>query len=49
VILGRDFGTKVEISSGLRGDEAIVINPPDSLISGQAVRVVQPEAGGKTQ
>lgn len=43
VTLGRDFGTKAEVSSGLRGDESIILNPSDSLIAGQAVRVVQPE------
>jgi RND family efflux transporter MFP subunit len=39
VSLGRDFGSTVEVVSGLAGNEAIVINPPDSLTPGQAVRV----------
>ena len=34
----------VEVVAGLRGDEAVVVNPPDSLESGQAVEVVTPTA-----
>jgi RND family efflux transporter MFP subunit len=40
---GRDFGTDVEILAGLKGDESVVLNPPDSLTEGQAVRIVQPQ------
>ena len=40
VTAGRDFGSDVEIVSGLNGDERIVVNPPDSLVDGVAVRVV---------
>jgi multidrug efflux pump subunit AcrA (membrane-fusion protein) len=40
VTAGRDFGSDVEISSGLSGDERVVVNPPDSLVDGVAVRVV---------
>jgi RND family efflux transporter MFP subunit len=46
VTLGRDFGSNVEIVSGLKGDEAVVVNPPDSLTSGQIVRVAA-EAGSR--
>ena len=42
VAAGRDFGDTVEIVSGLRGDERVVANPPDSLVPGQIVRVVAP-------
>jgi RND family efflux transporter MFP subunit len=42
VTLGRDFGTEVEVVSGLSGDEAVIINPSDSLVSGERVQVVQP-------
>jgi hypothetical protein len=31
----------VEVVAGLRGDESIIVNPPDSLVSGEAVRVTQ--------
>jgi RND family efflux transporter MFP subunit len=40
VTAGRDFGSEVEIVSGLTGSERIVLNPPDSLVDGAAVRVV---------
>jgi RND family efflux transporter MFP subunit len=39
VTLGRDFGTTVEVLTGLTGDEQVVLNPPDALIPGQTVRV----------
>lgn len=41
VTLGRDFGNEVEVVAGLKGDEQLIVNPPDSLISGEAVRVMQ--------
>jgi RND family efflux transporter MFP subunit len=44
--IGRDYGSAVEIVSGLNGSEAIVLNPPDSLTAGQAVRVA-PEPGAR--
>jgi RND family efflux transporter MFP subunit len=45
---GRDFGTEMEILAGLKGDESVVINPPDSLTNGETVRVAQTQsdAGG---
>jgi len=49
VTLGHDFGSEVEVVSGLNGDEAVIINPPDSLISGQAVRIVQTPSSGAPQ
>jgi RND family efflux transporter MFP subunit len=39
VTLGRDYGNTVEVVSGLSGDEQVIVNPPDSLESGQVVRV----------
>jgi multidrug efflux pump subunit AcrA (membrane-fusion protein) len=39
VTIGRDFGTKLEILSGLSPDEQIVMNPADSLEDGQQVNV----------
>ena len=43
---GRDFGEQIEIVSGLKGDESVIVAPPDSLVSGQKVQVVQAAAGG---
>jgi len=42
IVLGRDFGNEAEIVSGLNANDVVIVNPPDSLVSGQAVRVVQP-------
>jgi RND family efflux transporter MFP subunit len=42
ITIGHDFGNEVEVVAGLNGDESIVINPPDSLVSGQQVRIAQP-------
>jgi RND family efflux transporter MFP subunit len=44
VTVGRDFGTEVEIISGLTGNESIIVNPLDSLLSGQQVRISQSTA-----
>jgi len=50
VKLGRDYGTVVEIVTGLNATDSVILNPSDSLVSGAQVRVVQepapkPEAG----
>jgi RND family efflux transporter MFP subunit len=37
VTLGRDFGTTVEIVSGLQPDDRVISNPSDSLAEGTAV------------
>jgi RND family efflux transporter MFP subunit len=36
--IGRDYGSEVEVVSGLGTNEPIIINPADSLVSGAAVR-----------
>jgi RND family efflux transporter MFP subunit len=41
---GRDFGTEIEVLAGLKGDESVVINPPDSLTNGEPVRVGQTQS-----
>jgi len=38
---GHDFGNQIEIVSGLKPDDKVIINPPDSIVSGQAVQIVQ--------
>lgn len=37
--LGRDFGTEVEVTSGLEEGASVVINPSDQVVDGAAVRV----------
>lgn len=39
VELGRDFGTRVEVVSGITDQDSIVVNPPDSLVDGEEVRI----------
>ena len=41
VVLGRDFGTQVEVLSGIGPDDAVIENPSDSLTSGTEVRVTK--------
>jgi hypothetical protein len=47
ITIGHDFGSEVEVVAGLDGNESIVVNPPDSLVSGEAVRVIEPSSGGE--
>jgi len=50
VTLGHDFGSEVEVVAGLTGNESVIVNPPDSIVAGEEVRVVQPAAGsGESQ
>ena len=41
VELGRDFGAQVEVLSGVRPGDRVIINPPDSLLSGTPVRILE--------
>ncbi|HEX6464536.1 MAG TPA: efflux RND transporter periplasmic adaptor subunit [Vicinamibacterales bacterium] len=43
ITIGRDFGSTVEVVSGLTGAESVVVNPPDSLAEGQSVSVAPPQ------
>jgi RND family efflux transporter MFP subunit len=38
--VSRDFGKEVEVQSGIAPGETIIVNPPDSLATGQPVRVI---------
>lgn len=40
ITIGRDFGDEVEVVAGLKPDEIVIINPPDSIITGDKVHVV---------
>jgi RND family efflux transporter MFP subunit len=46
---GHDFGNEIEIISGLKLDDQVIINPPDSVISGQEVQIVQATLPGDTK
>src|SRR6202049_676425 len=38
---GHDFGNQIEIVAGLKPDDRVIVNPPDSILSGQQVQIVQ--------
>jgi len=38
---GHDFGNQIEIVSGIKSNDQVIINPPDSVVSGQKVQIVQ--------
>jgi membrane fusion protein, multidrug efflux system len=39
ITLGRDFGTVIEVATGLKAGDAVILNPPASLQTGSVVRV----------
>ena len=41
---GRDFGQSIEILDGLRADDRVVVNPPDSIEDGLKVHITPPAA-----
>jgi len=46
---GHDFGSQIEIVAGLNPDDQIIVNPPDSIVSGQQVQIVQATLPGDTR
>ncbi|MDQ2773887.1 MAG: efflux RND transporter periplasmic adaptor subunit [Acidobacteriota bacterium] len=41
VTMGRDFGNEVQLLSGIGKDDSVVVNPSDSIVSGEQVQVAQ--------
>jgi RND family efflux transporter MFP subunit len=39
VTLSRDFGSEVEVATGVNPGEKVVVNPPDSISNGETVRI----------
>lgn len=46
---GHDFGDQIEIIAGLKADDQVIVNPPDSLVSGQAIQIVQATLPGDSK
>jgi RND family efflux transporter MFP subunit len=46
---GHDFGAQIEIVAGLNADDQVVTNPPDSLVSGQQVKIVNATLPGDSK
>lgn len=44
ITIGRDFGSTIEITSGIPPGAQVIDSPPDSLIDGQPVRAVARKA-----
>jgi RND family efflux transporter MFP subunit len=49
VIPGHDLGDQIEIVSGLKATDQVVTNPPDSLVTGQEVKIVQAALPGDSR
>lgn len=41
IVQGRDFGSTIEVLSGIQVNDNVVVNPPDSLVDGVTVHVVK--------
>jgi len=39
VIMGRDFGDTVELVTGIKAGDKVVVNPSDSITDGQKVEI----------
>jgi RND family efflux transporter MFP subunit len=46
---GHDFGDQIEVVAGLTANDRVITNPPDSLVSGESVSVVQASLPGDSQ
>lgn len=46
---GHDFGAQIEVVAGLKPNDQVILNPADSLVSGQSVKVVQTALPGDSQ
>ncbi len=46
VVVGQDLGASIEIASGLSPSDRVINSPPDSIISGELVRLAQPGGSG---
>jgi RND family efflux transporter MFP subunit len=49
ISIGQDYGSTVEVVSGLSARDAVIVNPSDSLANGAAVQLVAKNANGARQ
>ncbi|MGA2434341.1 MAG: efflux RND transporter periplasmic adaptor subunit [Bryobacteraceae bacterium] len=40
ITIGHDYGDDVEITSGVSATDRLIVNPPDSIVAGEAVQIV---------
>jgi hypothetical protein len=41
ITIGHDYGSSVEILSGLKTDDAVVLDPSDSIVDGSTVKIAE--------
>jgi RND family efflux transporter MFP subunit len=46
ITIGRDYGATVEVVAGLQPTDQVIVNPSDSLASGNPVQAIAPQTGG---
>jgi RND family efflux transporter MFP subunit len=46
ITIGRDYGDRLEVLSGLQPSDQVILNPSDSLIDGTAVRLADAKPAG---
>jgi RND family efflux transporter MFP subunit len=46
VFIGHDYGDSVEVTSGLSPQDAVILDPPDSLAADETVKVIEPGKQG---
>jgi RND family efflux transporter MFP subunit len=49
ISIGQDYGSTVEVISGLSARDTVIVNPSDSLANGATVQLVAKSAGGGRQ
>ena len=49
ISIGQDYGSTVEVLSGLSAHDSVIVNPSDSLANGAAVQLVAKNASGARQ
>lgn len=49
ISIGQDYGSTVEVISGLTARDPVIVNPSDSLVNGAAVRIVAKNGNGAKQ
>jgi RND family efflux transporter MFP subunit len=47
VSIGRDLGAVIELASGLAPEDRVIQNPPDGIVNGTEVRLVEAPGGAK--
>lgn len=48
VTVGRDFGNEIEVLAGIKSSDWVIMNPSDSLVSGEKVHLTEAPAPGSS-